>query len=177
MSPLWLHHETGKIIAKNGILCNSAEYPCECPSPDTCPCTFWPPGSWPCNGLLETYHVNLDVSVIPDTSYPFANPGFELRDISAEASAELSFFSKCEWRGGYDTGERRDYDTEEETWEPWEPVSTGGAWLRLTPSGWAVSGSSRPAAYKSTGVTPVGSYGPTIYNFDYETVTVTATVS
>lgn len=93
MSPLWVHHETGAIIAKNGILCNSEEYPCECPPPDGCPCAgAWPPAAWPCGGLVETYAVSFNIT----KSWFFEVPR-ETQYIGSGTVTAVSGNGSCYW--------------------------------------------------------------------------------
>ena len=37
--------------------------PVECPAPTSCPCATWPPASWPCGGLNETYNLSYNMKV------------------------------------------------------------------------------------------------------------------
>lgn len=77
---------TGKIIINAGgkaVVCDHC--PCGC----ACACSPWPPSSWPCGGLLETY------SVSGEYDFGSGNPADTFTGITVTAVSG----TPCAWAG------------------------------------------------------------------------------
>lgn len=132
-------------------------------APCDCPCTSWPPTSWPCGGLVEKYVMSNGTTSYYDGTPCFATarPGifplssnFEVRlvgDVTCTATA-----NSCEWEGPADSVELRgmtwDMNNNPSVYVDWYPI--GAARILLSNCAWdTVYGGS-----KKTGQTPVGEY-------------------
>ena len=117
--------------------------PPEPPAPTSCPCTTWPPASWPCGGLNQTYNLSYNVKKWhrPKTSCD----GEPDEVIHYNRTCTASPWSPCTWI------------TEDDVWPAWTNI-------RLTDEGtWIVSLCSPPNGWEGYkgGNTPIGSYTDT----------------
>ena len=127
------------------------------PAPTTCPCAgSWPPESWPCGGLLEEYSLT---SFYVEYFLSGVATG-DLFRVTGPITLSANAAFPCQW---VDAGEFEFYDESIGEWvvqEDWYPVL-----LELRADGWYVFVDSSSndyvgggGFYKTTGLTPVGSY-------------------
>ena len=135
---------SGKLPMQDGklVLITQAEFEdCCCEEPDAptvCPCDPWPPESWPCGGLLETYAVSGTVEVL-------SGDDAGIWDVAGTVVASPE--NTCQWNDLTAT-QTRQSDSK---------VYEVGLRLEL---GWTLSviGGVGGNGNKPTGLTPVGSY-------------------
>jgi len=130
-------------------------------APCSCPCTSWPPTSWPCGGLVEEYVMSNGTTSYYDGTVCYATAQgepfsfiSELRlvgDVTCAATA-----NSCEWEGPANSVERRDIsydgDGNPSVFIDWRPVSA--ARILLSNCAWT----NGAGTTKETGQTPVGEY-------------------
>lgn len=144
----------------------------EVPAPCSCPCESWPPESWPCGGLNETYvatnghvspfdgasicHREECIDSSPPGSEAIGNAG-EIRIVgSLVFTAGGAWDETCRWTALGDI-QRRSIDKNgviTENWTDTEPFEMN-LFLNtyVEPCRWQLS-----LAYKQEGTTPVGTY-------------------
>jgi len=94
-----------KRIGNKILRCADGKWKLDCcapvPAPNSCPCETWPPESWPCGGLNQTYHVEFDYVLYG--AYPCVTPIASCH-ISMDVTAVPSPFFPCEWGVNADSG-------------------------------------------------------------------------
>ena len=117
---------------------------CVCCAPCDCPCAgTWPPASWPCGGLVESYDVSFTW-----TGYDTYNCTGNDTSCSATITVSADSAGSCVWAG-----------TDSSSYcSPFQVVlglSQECEWsAELTSNKFAL-----PTVQKATGSTPVGGYG------------------
>jgi len=93
MSNIW--RDSGNLVRNSeGDVYRGVDCPCDCVIPCSCPCSgTYPPASWPCGGLLETY----SVTAWTYTEGFFGSPTFEWRIPPALMPMTVTATGHCQW--------------------------------------------------------------------------------
>lgn len=138
--------KNGKVLRIGGQVIRCPSCPCAPPpAPCACPCSTWPPESWPCAGLLESYLTSLEI-------YSGSSGwGWRWSD-QPVAAANTS----CTW-----INTTADIETTIDGGSIWFPT-TATIILRLSCSEWELGTFivGLPLAKRLIGLTPPGSYEP-----------------
>lgn len=138
------------------------------PAPTSCPCTNWPPSSWPCGGLTESYTIKAGSwfhwDVYWESGCTGTNLSWQHIEVLADVTVTADGIASCLWNNwgsaNANTRVTTSYGTD---WSGW-----GFYQVALYPAGWwQVQVSARESdygpsysddAYKQTGLTPAGNY-------------------
>ena len=146
----------GAILVADGKI--AVHEDCCCGPPTSCPCKHWPPASWPCSGLNQTYNVsyNLKAWKPPKTSCDGEPDEVEHYNRTPTALPESS--NACRWSV---------YELIHTIWPP------AGVWLSDEGT-WYVWFAWPPNAWWSEkgGNTPIGSYPDTECKGEWLTVNI-----
>jgi hypothetical protein len=148
MSKLWT--KNNKLIVSGGKLIICDHCPCEPPAPCSCPCgDSW--GTFPCNGLKATYRLKFDWRVQEFLTGDCSGDAQCDTTVNIDTTVTYDALTSCTWCISSQYVSACGY-------------SPGNTCVQLntTTCGWQV-GTDFPffaLAYKSTGLTPVGKYGP-----------------
>ena len=141
---------------------------CCCPAPCACPCVgTWPPSTWPCGELLETYLLSFTTSVPSPVSGSREYRPLSSTVLTATASAPLSS-GDCDWSSLSVSIEQRVHNGS--TWGTWTGT-TVNMYInhkKTATCGWSVNitaGLSFIGGIKVVGQTPIGSYANSAPNF------------
>lgn len=153
------------------LISNDLFEECCCYLPESCPCEgVWPPVSWPCGGLLETYSLNSWLGIEDGPTYYRLKSPITMSAFSAEWSTR-----SCRWRGEGDI----EYGPDGSTWYNYD--TDVGFLIDLYSYGWTVKVDEFPGVgpggvevQKKHGQTPVGLYNDSSISSGWD---VTASVS
>lgn len=144
-------------------------------APATCPCTSWPPASWPCGGLVEEYTISnaftslVDGATIASAAYYYSDQDgtgtivdyVETRILNDSATATAYATSSCTWRTAYGTLQvRSSSNVDPLAWETINDPEEEVGFYEIV-GFWAVlpyGGNGDVVGSKDTGLTPVGNY-------------------
>lgn len=137
---------------------------CEPPAPCDCPCSPWPPSSFPCEGLLEQYSATAfqDFKQFSDSGCTNISTHSQFR---TKASFTLTADSQtpCMWTGS-GIFEQRTYNFSENKWEDWQDlfgmrtITASLPFQTDPPCFWLAAAGVIGSAEKNTGLTPSGVY-------------------
>ncbi len=158
MTALWRNFSGDLVRKPDDDLVRQAACPdCDCLIPCSCPCGTYPPASWPCGGLLETYSL---------TAFDIFNTLFfyHLRIDPALSPVTLTAYKSCGWRALSAPVQYQVNDEEDPWFDDPQDISlsfSGGVWrIFMTPYTFD----------KSSGCDPTG-------NFSINSGTGSATVA
>lgn len=146
---LWVNNSGNLLIGVAGALLDCDYCPCgpEPPAPNSCPCISWPPTSWPCERLNQTYWVTFHYrSVI--CSGPGCTSGCTVCEEDLDIIVTAYEGRQCTWYGGDPFS----------TCLPYSQIELyldAGKWVLYVPG---LAAALMVYSEKTTGLTPVGIY-------------------
>jgi len=174
---LWFGEGGGLLFNESGELIFCDECPCDEDedAPSTCPCVgIWPPASWPCGGLLQTYAIpaftferRLYASSDCSTTQLGGGDRYSVAASNVSAFNNFPFNPTCYWRV---TGLSIDYQSWDIGTGDWTtPIALTNTSIALSletflGGSWQIAFGSTPGAgitriermRRFTGATPVG---------------------
>ena len=183
MTALW-RNSNGDLVRKpDDDLVRQADCPdCDCILPCSCPCGTYPPASWPCVGLLETYSATMTGSSLFLESGCGATYAQREWRLNPSLSQVVTASAKCKWESVANLVQRR-AKTGTDPWGAWTDVGSlkvdfvDGAY-------WRMYFESYGYMLKASGCDPVGSFSftkpcPEVASgfFSFDDVTFSGTIA
>jgi hypothetical protein len=137
---------------------------CCCPAPCSCPCGgTWPPESWPCGGLLETYGMEFSKTISSPSNGDTEYKSDSTITLTASSTSIYLPYTTCLWSKLDASILSRVYNGS--VWGEWTATTSPEALaVRAGPPGdcrWAISirvGFTFLGGSKVVGLDPIGSY-------------------